>query len=456
MMRSITTPADGDAAHVRAAVAAAAPAALAEAAVWCLPVFTVVTSGTGATMHLAVFIPLFLAAFTVAVALATRYRTSSRVAPLVAAGAIAIGVLLARGGIQREVFVVVLFLLLGIRAVAMAFRDWREPVAASFLMGALVLAAECVVGTSAPQDWGPPLIVLLPVFFVGSMASRAASVWMTDDADELPPEERDRWVERAVIATLWIPVAMAVAVVLGLRNGVLDHLGSLLAPFGNAVVAVLVFVFTQLARPFLWLVDKLGIDPEGARRVLDRVGRSASQARDRAVDRVGQPSLIGRLLGLALVVLVIWSLIRTMRRLTPEPVATERAIDKPGAAISSGVLAEPPVIRTRTVRHEPPADRVRRWYGEIVTALATRGVVMGPAMTPAEFAPEVAAAYPESAEGFDALTRAYEDVRYGSAHLDDPTLHALNASRRSILAALRRRAPSARAAPPPDPNPPDP
>ncbi len=74
-----------------------------------------------------------------------------------------------------------------------------------------------------------------------------------------------------------------------------------------------------------------------------------------------------------------------------------------------------------------------------MTALASRGVVMAPAMTPAEFAPEVATAYPESAEGFDALTRAYEDVRYGSAHLDDPTLRALDAYRRSILAAIRRQ-----------------
>ena len=442
MMRSIATPADGDSAHVRAAVAAAVPAALAEAAVWCLPVYTVVSSGAGATFHLAVFIPMFLATFTVAVALATRYRTSPRVAPIVAAGAIAVGVLLARGGAQREIFVVVIFLLLGIRAVGQAFRDWREPVAGSFLMGALVLAAESVVGASAPQDWGPPLVVLLPVFFVGSMASRAVSVWMTDDADELPAAERDRWLRRAVIATLWIPVAMAVAVGFGLRNGVLDHVGSILAPVGNAVVAVLVFVFTQLARPILWLVDKLGIDPEGARRVLDRVGRSASQARDRAVDRVGQPSLLGRLLGLALFVLVVWSLIRFMRRITPESVAGDRAIAPPAAAISSGVLAEPPPAPMRTVRHEPPADRVRRWYGEVMGALAQRGVVMEPSMTPAEFAPEVAMAYPESADGFDALTRAYEDVRYGSAHLDEPTMHELHAHRRSILATIRRRAPS--------------
>ena len=57
----------------------------------------------------------------------TRYRTSTRVAPIVAVGAIVAGVLLARGGAQREIFVVLLFLLLGLRAVGLAFRDWREP-----------------------------------------------------------------------------------------------------------------------------------------------------------------------------------------------------------------------------------------------------------------------------------------------------------------------------------------
>ena len=71
-----------------------------------------------------------------------------------------------------------------------------------------------------------------------------------------------------------------------------------------------------------------------------------------------------------------------------------------------------------------------------------------PALTPAEFAPAVAEAYPESAGDFDALTRAYEDVRYGSAHLDRAVLRELDGHRRSILAALRRRAPEARDATP--------
>ena len=63
-------------------------------------------------------------------------------------------------------------------------------------------------------------------------------------------------------------------------------------------------------------------------------------------------------------------------------------------------------------------------------------------MTPAEFTPVVAEAYPESAEAFAMLTRAYQDVRYGSAHLDRATLHELDAHRRSILAAVRRRGPT--------------
>ena len=57
---------------------------------------------------------------------------------------------------------------------------------------------------------------------------------------------------------------------------------------------------------------------------------------------------------------------------------------------------------------------------------------------------------PRAPRDFDALTRAYEDVRYGSAHLDRAVLRELDAYRRTILAALRRRAPEARDATDPD------
>ena len=441
-MRSLTAPAGDGGTRLRVAVAAAMPAALAEGAVFCLPVHTVVTGGAGATAPVFVFLPLFLVAFVAAVALATRYRSSAWVAPSVATAAIAAGVVLARGGVQREVFTVLVFLLVGLRAVALGFRDWREPVASSFLIGAVALAVASVVGVAAPQDWGPPLIVLMPVFFVGSLVSRAISVWMTDDAEELRPEERERSLRRAVTVALWVPVAMAAAVGLGLRNGVLDHIGSFLAPVGNALVSLLVFAFAQLSRPIFWLVDKLGIDPEGVRRLLDRVQGSASRARGRAAEQIGQPSLLGRVLGLSLFVLAVWSVIRLMRRLTPEPVESDLPARLPAAAVTSGALQEPPVVAPRIGRREPPADRVRRWYGEVLSALAQRGVDKDAAMTPAEFVPEVAVAYPESGRDFDVLTRAYEDVRYGSAHLDRATLHELDGNRRRILATIRRGAPS--------------
>jgi len=244
---------------------------------------------------------------------------------------------------------------------------------------------------------------------------------------------------------------MVVAVGLGLRDGVLDHLGSFLAPVGNALVALLVFVFEQLARPIFWLVDKLGIDPEGARRVLERAQRRAAHEGSLAADRVGQPSLLGRMLGLALFVLAVWGVIRFMRRLTPESVESDLPAASPAASVTSGTLAEPPAPPRRVSRREPPADRVRRWYGEVLMALARRGVDKDPALTPAEFTPAVAEAYPESAVDFDALTRAYEDVRYGSAHLDRAVLRELDGHRRNILAALRRRAPEARDVTQPDP-----
>jgi hypothetical protein len=440
-MRSLAAPADDSGTRLWVAVAAAVPAALAEAAVFCLPVHTMVTAGAGATIPVAAFLPFFLASYAIAVAMATRYRSSARVAPIVAVASIVEGILLARGGVQREIFIVLVFLLIGFRAVAFGFRDWREPISGSFLLGAVALGVGSVVGVAAPQDWGPPLILLMPVFFVGSLVSRAVSVWMTDDAEELRPDDREHWLRRAVQSALWVPVAMAATVALGLRDGVLDHLGSVLAPIGNALVSVVVFVFAQLARPIFWLVDKLGIDPEGARRVLDRVGESAANARGRAAEQVGQPSLIGRVLGLGLFVLAAWSVIRLMRRLTPESVESDRPSVVPTAVVTSDALPDEPLAPPRIVRREPPADQVRRWYGEVLSGLSRRGVDKDPATTPAEFALEVAVAYPESAPNFDALTHAYEDVRYGSAHLDRRSLRELDEHRRRILAALKRRAP---------------
>lgn len=426
---------------IRPRIGAAVSAAVAEGAVWCLPLSTVVAAGSGAAIPIALFLPLFLVAFGVTVGLACRYRSSPRVGAFTASAGVIAGFVVGRGSLQHIVFVVLVFLLIGIRSVALAFRDWREPIATSFLIGALALVAEAVVATTAPNDWSHPLIVLTPVFFIGSLVSRAVSVWSSDDAEELTRERRDHWLRRSVTGTAWIPVAMVTAVVLGVRGGALDHLGSFLAPVGNVLVSLIVFVFSQVARPIFWLVDRLGIDPEGVRRVFARIQANADRARHRAAQQVGHPSLLGRLVGFTLFVLAAWVLIRFLRRLRPETKAEGRRPGLAPATATSSALPVPPETAPRSTRQEPPADRVRRWYGEVLAALARRGVRKDPSLTPAEFGPEMTSAYPECAEAFQALTRAYEDVRYGSLQLDRAGLRRMEGHRKAILAAIRRRAP---------------
>jgi hypothetical protein len=444
-MRPAAAPRAAGSAWLRMDVAAAVPAALAEAAVLCLPVHLVVTGSGAAAIPLVLFLPAFLAAVTLAVALACRFRDSPRTGTAIATAATIVGLAIGRSGIQSLVFTVSVCLLVAWRAITLGFRDWREPIGPSFAIGAVVLAVEAVIPTTAPHDWGPPLILLMPVFFVASLVSRAVSVWITGDESEITLERGNQWVRRAAVSTVWIPVTMIVATLLAMRGGALDRLGSYLAPVGNALVSILVFVFSQLSRPIFWLVDRLGIDPEGVRRLFDRIQRSVDGARDRAVRQAGHPSLVGRLLGLALFVLAVWALIRFIRRIRPERRGAPHPVNPAGVAEASLPIPQPEELPSRTVaRRVPPADRVRRWYAEILQALARRGVEKEPAMTPAEFASEVAEAYPESARDFLALTSAYEDVRYGSAHLDRTSLRELDEHRKRIVSALRRRAPEPR------------
>jgi hypothetical protein len=80
---------------------------------------------------------------------------------------------------------------------------------------------------------------------------------------------------------------------------------------------------------------------------------------------------------------------------------------------------------------------IRRWYAQELLALGERGLPKGPSLTPAEYVPAVAEAYPECADGFRRLTRAYEDVRYGSRRVTAEALHRLEEDHRSLLGALR-------------------
>jgi hypothetical protein len=70
--------------------------------------------------------------------------------------------------------------------------------------------------------------------------------------------------------------------------------------------------------------------------------------------------------------------------------------------------------------------------------LEGRGLVKAPSRTPGEFAPEVARAFPDSAHSFEALTRAYEQVRYGSVTIEGGQLARLADQRSWALDVFRR------------------
>jgi hypothetical protein len=143
-----------------------------------------------------------------------------------------------------------------------------------------------------------------------------------------------------------------------------------------------------------------------------------------------------RLLGLVAFVAIGYALYRALRRARPRLGAEEPR--SPRAQVSAGPLEveDVPPPRPR-IRRELPADAVRRLYAEALLALRRLDLRKEPSLTPAEFAPEVAAARPECAEDFIALTRAYEDVRYGSLRLDRDRVRTLEEGQRRLVAAIR-------------------
>ncbi len=425
-------------------MAAAALAGVGEGAVLCLPVHTAITGGGSHAASFVVFVPVFLMVYATAVALMSRHRDAPLTGVLIAGIAIGAGALLEGNGLRIDGFSVVTLLLLGMRAMSLAYRDWSEPIGTAFLVGGLAMGAEAMIGSSPSWTWGPPLVALVPIFFMASLGSRAVTVWTTGDAGETPTEERTASLRGALVATGWIPVAMVAAVGLGVRDGALDLVGSLLAPIGNALASALVFAFSHLARPVFWLVDQLGIDPEGVRRLFARLQTGANRAGEEAQQRIGQPSLLGRLIGLALFVTIVWAAIRVMRGLRSRSTASPALGQaRSTAEVASAPLVEPAAPPTRRSSREPPADRVRRWYAETLGALERRGLPKEPSLTPAEFVPEVISAYPDSATSFRALTRAYEDVRYGRLNLDRSALRRLDGDHRSLMSAIRRQPPRA-------------
>src|SRR5439155_396463 len=220
------------------------------------------------------------------------------------------------GNPSATAFLAVLGVLAILRMGTLASRDWKEPVKGALLWGSVAALVEIAVAGSAVPAWRTLLPVVVGQFFVGSLASRAATT--------------AAWAERLV---------------------------------GLAVIAVLTWALAKLGRHRL---------VRGARR--------------RPLPEVFEPS-----------------------------------------TAEASRLPEPQPRRRSRIRRDLPGDLVRRWYAEALLLLERRGVIRPPALTPGEYSHAVAKAFPECRGQFEALTRAYEDVRYGNRSVDPPILRTIDA-----------------------------
>lgn len=417
---------------------AAGLAALAEAGVVYLPLHMVLSETRGLEIDIELLALPFVVAYAVGTLLACRFRTSGGLATAAFVAAVLVGLYLGRGDLNRSVFMVVVTLLLSLRVVSLGLRDWRVPIEAELGWGAAALGLETIVGASGEPDWRPLLLVFVPTFFVASLASRASTVWTSGGADDLDDRVRGAWIRRAVFATGGLLAAMASAVALSVRGGVFDRVGGWLAPAADALASFFAHLVAQAARPVFWLVDRIGIDPEAVRRFLE--GLREGGLRRRAEDELGTsgPSVWQRLLGAVAFAAIGYALYRVLRRYRPQ--LGERERRGSGAPVSEAPLSPEEAILPRRprLRREMPADAVRRMYAEALLTLRARDLPKDPSLTPAEYSPIVAGAFPACAEGFRRLTRAYQDVRYGNRRPERDALRRLETDRGRLLSALRK------------------
>jgi hypothetical protein len=141
------------------------------------------------------------------------------------------------------------------------------------------------------------------------------------------------------------------------------------------------------------------------------------------------------MLGFLVFAVIGYAVFRAIRHFRP-PAGAEPEPRVPGTQTEAALPAVEALPPRPRFRREPPADTVRRWYAEALWALRRREIVREPSQTPAEFAPVVADAVPSCADAFAELTRAYEDVRYGSLRLDPTAIVRLEAGQQRIMSAI--------------------
>jgi hypothetical protein len=423
--------------HDRASVLPASLAALAEAGVVWVVASSLAGDSSGIASGWLVSFPHFLVVFVLAVALGTGFRrvgaTPAVIAVLALGAGVAEGVWGGAGTASAVIAGVLISLGVAVRVVSLAVRDWRTPVGASFGVGAAVLLAEMSVASPARAHEVLPVIVVL--FFVGSMASRASSVWLAtrpppgSNLEPVPRRFRNPFVLLTVLgATLGLAFVFAMpGGAFQISGGVVwAGVAQILALFGLGLARVII-------PPLGWFVEKFHISFQPVRDVAEGLAKLKGANNDPS----GRSFPVERLLGLAFLVLVAILFLRAMRRRWKalQPAPEEEA--EPAAPIPTRMVI-PSRVRTRRrgIRRELPAETVRRWYAEALLALERLNLPKPPSWTPGEYLREVTAEFPSCAIGFTALTRAYEDVRYGSLSVQGDALDRLEVHRAMAMTAL--------------------
>jgi hypothetical protein len=437
-------PDPGAVALDRQSVLPAALAAAGEAAVLFLPLKALAVDGVGGSGGPMGTYLAFVLLFTVSVALSTWLRRFTSMPSVVAGAAIVLGLLQSlvwgSAGLLSAVVGVVLALLLGLRVVAIAIRDWRDPVRLSFGAGVGVLLIEIVIGSSETVGWRPLLVPIVAQFFLGSLASRAASVRLStrparEEADDREP---GRWLRTTLIVVTGLAVLLLAAGLMGRRGGALQWVGQGVFRLGAELIGLMALVLAKLLlRPLNWVVTTLHLNLEPLSRAAQNLEGFRQTAEQRG--RLGHGSALNRVLGLLFFVVFGVFVFRALRR---HRELIERF--RPSDVQEPEANATPfQTLRARRQRRrfgpELPADTVRRWYAQALLALQRRGLPKPPSETPAEYLLAVIRSLPECTAEFTVLTRAYEDVRYGNRPLDEQAIARLEPHRVLLMEMLRRR-----------------
>jgi hypothetical protein len=426
------------AAHGTGALAASLTA-LAEAGIIFIPLSVVAREST---LHASdgpfSSYPAFATLFVAATAVATAGRQSRWFVPAALAGATAVALLeLWKFGDHTATATAVaaaLSLLLALRVVTLGLRDWREPIQGSFGWGAGILLVEILLGGRAGFDgfaW-----MLVPLFFAASVASRAASLRLAEGT-EVVGKTSMPWLGLGGALAGTLVALGAAATLLGGQGGLLERLGRFVPLALYGVIYAAVFVLSWILRPIGWALHALGFHSLNVGRLTGHIQHTL-RGLGRGLSASGQPGVLQRLLGLAflagVMALLAWLVAQQRKRWVQRQHRLAQLVEPRLMAEAPG---RPGRARRARRRRELPEDTIRRWYAEALIELERRGVPKVPWRTPAEFLGEAGEAFPEVRASLTALTRAYEEVRYGSRTIGPDRLDLLEAHRGVVLGALR-------------------